>query len=111
MATSLVLSNDIATSLTGGPGSPNDVHAANFVPALWSDEVVAQYKSNLVLANLIRKLNHRGKKGDTIHIPTPARGVAVNKVAQSVVTLQPFVDASGVAVSQSLSTSTRNTRA
>jgi hypothetical protein len=96
MATSLVLSNDIATSLTGGPGSPNDVHAANFVPALWSDEVVAQYKSNLVLANLIRKLNHRGKKGDTIHIPTPARGVAVNKVAQSVVTLQPFVDASGV---------------
>jgi hypothetical protein len=50
----------------------------------------------LVLANLIRKLNHRGKKGDTIHIPTPARGTAVNKVAQSVVTLQPFVDQSGV---------------
>lgn len=95
MATALVLSNDIATSLTGGPGSPNDVHAANFVPALWSDEVVAVYKSNLVLANLIRKLNHRGKKGDTIHIPTPARGTAVNKVAQSVVTLQPFVDQSG----------------
>jgi len=96
MATALVLSNDISTSLTGGPGSPNDVHAANFVPALWSDEVVAVYKSNLVLANLIRKLNHRGKKGDTIHIPTPARGTAVNKVAQSVVTLQPFVDQSGV---------------
>jgi hypothetical protein len=96
MTTALVLSNDIATSLTGGPGSPNDVHAANFVPALWSDEVVAVYKSNLVLANLIRKLNHRGKKGDTIHIPTPARGTAVNKVAQSVVTLQPFVDQSGV---------------
>jgi hypothetical protein len=35
MATALVLSNDIATSLTGGPGAPNDVHAANFVPALW----------------------------------------------------------------------------
>lgn len=96
MANSLVLTNDIATSLTGGPGSPNDVHAANFVPALWSDEVVAVYKSNLVMANLIRKLNHRGKKGDTIHIPTPARGVAVNKVAQQVVTLQPFVDQSGV---------------
>lgn len=96
MANSLVLTNDIATSLTGGPGSPNDVHAANFVPALWSDEVVAVYKSNLVMANLIRKLNHRGKKGDTIHIPTPARGVAVNKVAQQVVTLQPFVDQSGI---------------
>lgn len=94
MATSLVLSNDISTSLFGGPGSPNDVRAAGFVPTLWSDEVVAVYKSNLVLANLIRKLNHRGKKGDTIRIPTPARGVANNKVAQNVVTLQPFVDAS-----------------
>jgi|SRR5579859_5569441 len=94
MATSLVLSNDISTSLFGGPGSPNDVRAAGFVPVLWSDEVVAVYKSNLVLANLIRKLNHRGKKGDTIRIPTPARGVANNKVAQNVVTLQPFVDAS-----------------
>ena len=94
MATSLVLSNDISTSLFGGPGSPNDVRAAGFVPVLWSDEVVATYKSNLVLANLIRKLNHRGKKGDTIRIPTPARGVASNKVAQNVVTLQPFVDAS-----------------
>ena len=96
MASAITLSNDIATSLTGGPGSPNDVHAGGFVPTLWSDEVVAVYKSNLVLANLIRKLNHRGKKGDTIRIPTPARGVAVNKVAQNVVTLQPFVDASGV---------------
>jgi hypothetical protein len=95
MTTSLTLSNDIATSLTGGPGSPNDVHAANFVPALWSDEVVATYKSNLVLANLIRKLNHRGKKGDTIHIPTPSRGVANSKAAQNAVTLQAFVDASG----------------
>lgn len=94
MATSLVLTNDISTSLFGGPGSPNDVRAAGFVPVLWSDEVVAVYKSNLVLANLIRKLNHRGKKGDTIRIPTPARGVANNKVAQNVVTLQPFVDAS-----------------
>ena len=95
MGTTLTLSNDIATSLTGGPGTPNDVHAGNFVPALWSDEVVAVYKSNLVLANIIRKLNHRGKKGDTIHIPTPGRGVANAKAAQNTVTLQPFVDSSG----------------
>lgn len=95
MATSLTLSNDIATSLTGGPGSPNDVHAGNFVPTLWSDEVIATYKSNLVLANLIRKLNHRGKKGDTIKIPTPGRGIANAKAAQNAVTLQAFVDSSG----------------
>ena len=47
-----------------------------FVPELWSDEVVAAYKSNLVFANLVRKLNHKGKKGDTIYIPQPSRSTA-----------------------------------
>lgn len=51
----------------------------NFVPELWSDEVIASYKKNLVLAGLVRKLNHRGKKGDTIKIPTPSRGDASAK--------------------------------
>lgn len=59
----------------------------NFIPELWSDEVVAAYKSNLVMANLVRKLNHRGKKGDTIRIPTPTRGSASDKAAESTVTL------------------------
>jgi hypothetical protein len=45
--------------------------AAAFIPEIWSDEVVATYKANLVAANLVRNLNHSGKKGDTIHIPTP----------------------------------------
>ena len=97
MATSLILTSDISSSTFGGPGQPNDVKAAGFVPTLWSDEVVATYKSNLVLANVIRKLNHRGKKGDSIRIPTPGRGVANAKAAQNAVTLQPFVDASGAA--------------
>lgn len=63
----------------------------NFIPELWSDEVVAAYKSNLVMANLVRKLNHRGKKGDTIKIPTPTRGSASAKstTAQALVT---FID-------------------
>lgn len=59
----------------------------NFVPELWSDEVIASYKSNLVLAGLVRKLNHRGKKGDTIKIPTPTRGSASSKTAEGQVTL------------------------
>lgn len=59
----------------------------NFVPELWSNEVVASYKSNLVLANLVRKLNHRGKKGDTIRIPTPSRANASTKAAETQVTL------------------------
>ena len=59
---------------------------ANFIPELWSDEVVAAYKSNLVYANLVRKLNHRGKKGDTVKIPTPTRGSASSKSEQALVT-------------------------
>jgi N4-gp56 family major capsid protein len=59
----------------------------NFIPALWSNEVIASYKTNIVMARLVRKLNHRGKKGDTIKIPTPSRGNASNKVSETQVTL------------------------
>lgn len=59
----------------------------NFVPQLWSDEVVVAYKSNLVFAPLVRKLNHRGKKGSSIKIPTPTRGEASDKAASTQVTL------------------------
>jgi N4-gp56 family major capsid protein len=58
-----------------------------FIPALWSDEVIAAYKSNLVMANLVRVLNHRGKKGDTINIPAPTRGNSSAKAAETQVTL------------------------
>jgi N4-gp56 family major capsid protein len=61
--------------------------AGNFIPELWSDEVIGAYKSNLVVANLVTKLNHRGKKGDTVHIPVPARGSASAKAANTQVTL------------------------
>lgn len=70
----------------------------NFIPELWSDEVVASYKSNLVMAQLVRKLNHRGKKGDTIRIPTPARGVASDKAAETQVTLQQHGTDAGIVV-------------
>ena len=61
--------------------------ANNFIPELWSDEVIGAYKSNLVVANLVTKLNHRGKKGDTVHIPVPARGSASAKAANTQVVL------------------------
>jgi len=61
--------------------------AAKFIPKLWSDEVIATYKANLVAANLVRNLNHVGKKGDTIHIPTPGRNAASAKVKDTAVTL------------------------
>jgi N4-gp56 family major capsid protein len=61
--------------------------AGHFIPELWSDEVIGAYKSNLVIANLVTKLSHKGKKGDTIYIPVPARGAASVKAAGSQVTL------------------------
>jgi len=61
--------------------------ANNFIPELWSDEVIGAYKTNLVIANLVTKLSHKGKKGDTIHIPVPARGSASAKAASTQVTL------------------------
>jgi hypothetical protein len=72
------------------PLGTNDIiltDVPNFVPQLWSDEVVASYKANLVMANLVRKLNHRGKKGSSIKIPTPTRGAVSNKTANAQVTL------------------------
>ena len=61
--------------------------AANFIPKLWSDEIVAAYKKNLVLANVIKRMNFKGKKGDTVHIPAPTRGSASAKGATNAVTL------------------------
>ena len=61
--------------------------ANNFIPELWRDEVIGAYKSNLVLANLVTKLSHKGKKGDTIYIPVPARGAASAKAANTQVVL------------------------
>ena len=61
--------------------------AATFIPEVWSDEIVASYKKNLVLANLIKKMSFKGKKGDTVHIPSPTRGSASAKTAGNQVTL------------------------
>lgn len=60
---------------------------AAFIPEIWSDEIQAAFKSNLVVANLVKNMNHIGKKGDTIHIPKPVRGSATAKTSGSSVTL------------------------
>lgn len=62
--------------------------AATFIPEIWSDEIVAAYKKNLVAANLFNKMSFVGKKGDSVHIPSPTRGVASLKAANSQVALQ-----------------------
>jgi N4-gp56 family major capsid protein len=58
-----------------------------FIPEIWSDEIVAAYKRSLVMANLVKKMNFKGKKGDTVHIPAPNRGTASAKTASNQVTL------------------------
>jgi len=69
-------------------GAVTNTSAATFIPEIWSDEVVAAYKSNLVLAPLVKSMGMTGKKGDVVHIPKPIRGDAHAKVSGQAVTIQ-----------------------
>ena len=71
-----------------GTNNQTTTTAATFIPELWSDETIAAYKSNLVVANLVTRMNHKGKKGDGINIPTPTRGSATAKGGNSKVSIQ-----------------------
>ena len=71
-----------------GTNHVTNATAGTFIPELWSDEIIAAYKQNLVMANLVSKMSFKGKKGDTLHIPKPTRGAASLKAASNQVTLQ-----------------------
>ena len=71
-----------------GTNHVTNATAGTFIPELWSDEIIAAYKQNLVMANLVSKMSFKGKKGDTLHIPKPTRGTAALKAASTQVTLQ-----------------------
>ena len=79
----------MATSVYPATGGMVDnTSAATFIPEIWSDEVIAAYEKSLVLAPLTKKIAMQGKKGDTIHIPAPTRGVATAKAENTAVTIQ-----------------------
>lgn len=59
-----------------------------FIPEVWEDDTIAAYKAMLVVANLVTKFNHKGKRGDVIHVPNPARGTATAKAANTAVSFQ-----------------------
>jgi hypothetical protein len=61
----------VTTAIAGTSGG--------FIPELWSDEIAVRYKSNLVLANLIENMDHSGKYGDIIHVPTVTRGTTAQQ--------------------------------
>ena len=66
----------------------SEADTAGFVPQIWQDEIIASYKKNLVVANLIKKMNFKGKKGDSVTFPAPGRGAASAKTVESAVTMQ-----------------------
>jgi hypothetical protein len=76
MATTLATTNTIDVT-----------DSAEFIPEVWSDDVIAGYKKNLVIAARVARINHMKKKGDIIHLPGAARGAASAKAANAVVTL------------------------
>jgi N4-gp56 family major capsid protein len=73
----------------GGAGAAGSAqNAANtFVPKIWSDEVLVQREKNLVAASFFKRINHKGKKGDTIVVPFISNVAAFAKAATYSVTL------------------------
>ena len=73
---------------TGGQGVAEGI---GFIPEIWQDDIIAAYKKRLVMSNLVTKVNHMGKKGDTIHFPAPSStfrdSVATAKATDAEVTL------------------------
>jgi hypothetical protein len=58
-----------------------------FIPELWSDEVLASHKANLVMQQLVKVMPFSGQKGDTVRVPLPVRGSVTAKTAANAVTL------------------------
>lgn len=84
----MAFSTPVAPQVTSIPGpGGNTGTAATFIPQIWSDEVIAEYEKSLVLANLVKKMSMKGKKGDVVHIPSPIRGNASVKTTEASVSL------------------------
>ncbi len=80
MATAFTTGDFIASTTS------TSAEAGAYVPEIWSQEVIAPYKANRVLADLVTRWNFKGQKGDTLNIPTFVRGSANSKTAEPVVT-------------------------
>ena len=82
----------VAQDLTTGQGEASAASRTRsnsaFIRELWTDEIIAAYKSNLVMPQLVVNMPFNGRKGDTFHVPNPVRGVAAVKGPESQVTLQ-----------------------
>ena len=61
-----------------GTGQLTTTTGATFVPQLWSDDIAAAYKHNLVFANNITQWDHSDKPGAVVNVPSPSRNTATN---------------------------------
>jgi len=94
MATSTYPTVSGGVGLTQAGGGTTSAPRGDFIPQLWSDEILANFKQNLIVGQLVSRMNHNGKKGDSIVIPSPVRGSASSKAALTGVTLQNNNEAS-----------------
>lgn len=76
-------------STYGGLGAAGSAQAAanTFVPKMWADEILIQREVNMVAANFFKRINFRGKKGDTVVIPFISDLTAHAKTGTNPVTL------------------------
>ena len=75
---------------------------ATFIPEIWSDEIIASYKKNLVLAQFVRKMSFKGKKGDALIIPNPSRGLAANTKGENTAVQMQNLSQSSITVNLNL---------
>lgn len=75
-----------------GTNNTTTTTAAVYIPQLWSDEVIATFKANIILRPLITNFNMVGKKGSVINVPNFTRGSASAKAQGSQVTLIAATD-------------------
>jgi N4-gp56 family major capsid protein len=89
--------NTITNISGGGAGSAGNSQAAanTFVPKLWSDEILVSREKNLVAASFFKRINHKGKKGDTIIIPLISN-LQANDMSQVGAPIAPQVTAEGL---------------
>lgn len=86
-------SNHIAQTLSTGVGEASAATTRTrsnspFIRELWTDEMVAAYKTNTVMTGLVHRMPFVGQKGDTVHVPVPARGTVTEKAVQTAVAYQ-----------------------
>lgn len=72
-------------TMTGGINTTTD---ANFIPEIWSDEILVSREANLVAGRLFDRVDHKGKAGDTIHFPFLSDFTAQNYTQLAGVTIQ-----------------------